>query len=318
MTGGEDLGGGFGSLSGRRGDGQVEIVVPPVDSSVFWRAHGYPDPSIRWHHHEDVEFHLIREGPGTMLVGDAMVPFAAGQVTMIGSNVPHMWISNHEPGQSFPHRDVFCQVRPQVFERLADAVPDLIALTRLVRRAAGVISLTGPAAERAARLLVGMGEHDGSRRFVDLLELAQTFVDAPDGQWGTLLLHDYRPDRGRTDAVDDDRINAAIDHIALHLTDGGLSLESTAACVGMGPTPFSKFFHRAVGRTFSDFVRRMRIALACRLLVSEDGPVSSIPVRCGYANLSNFNRRFRQETGMSPSEYRRASTISHQGPTSWT
>lgn len=52
--------------------------MPPADSVIHWNQHGYPDPSIRWHHHEDIEFHLIREGPGTMLIGDAMVPFSAG------------------------------------------------------------------------------------------------------------------------------------------------------------------------------------------------------------------------------------------------
>ena len=293
------------AFRGRKDLGEVEFVMPPADSVIHWNQHGYPDPSIRWHHHEDIEFHLIREGPGTMLIGDAMVPFAAGQVTMIGSNVPHMWLSNLNTAREFPRRDVYCQVRPRVFEQLIRMIPDTAALAALMERSKRVISLTGASAAEGWRLLERMREHSGLSQFIDLLELVQVFAAAPQDEWHTILLHDYVPDGSRL-AEGDDRVNAALDYVAIHLTDGTLSLESTAASVGMSPSMFSRAFHRISGRTFSDFVRRLRIALACRLLVSGNDSVSEIPAQCGYANLSNFNRRFRQETGMTPSEYRRA------------
>lgn len=294
------------AFRGRRDSGEIELVVPPADSVIHWNQHGYPDPSIRWHHHEDIEFHLIREGPGTMLVGDAMVPFSAGQVTMIGSNVPHMWLSNLNTAREFPDRDVYCQVRPEVLERLVSAVPDARAISTLMKRSMRVISLTGEAAAEAARWLEAMGRHVGLRRFTDFMELVQTFAAAPESEWHSLLLHDYEPET-ETGAPDgDERINRALDFVALHLTDGTLTLEVTARYVGMSPTSFSRLFSRISGRTFSDFVRRMRISLACQLLVTDNVALADIPGQCGYDNRSNFNRRFRQETGMAPSEYRRA------------
>ena len=292
------------AFPGRRDSGSVEIITPPLASAIYWHRHGYPDDSIRWHHHEDIEFHLIRQGPGTMLVGDAMVPFAPPQVTMIGGGIPHMWLSSLETATEFPDRDVFCQVKPVVFERLIDAVPDAAAIGALVQRSRRVILLRGGSAQTAAGLIEGMGGHRGFDRFVDLMQLVQTFICAPRDEWTTLLTHDYAPADG-TMGGGDGRINLALDHIARHLTDGTLSLESTAAAIGMAESAFSRYFRRVTGRTFSDFVRRMRISFACRLLASGNAPIASIPLRCGYANLSNFNRRFRQETGMTPSQYRR-------------
>jgi AraC-like DNA-binding protein len=50
---------------------------------------------------------------------------------------------------------------------------------------------------------------------------------------------------------------------------------------------------------------RLRIAQACRLLVSTDLKVPRICDEVGYTNLSNFNRQFLTETGVTPREYRR-------------
>lgn len=296
------------AFPGRRDQGSVEIVIPPLASVIYWHQHGYPDSHIRWHHHEDIEFHLIRQGAGTMLIADAMMPFAPPQVTMIGSGIPHMWLSNIDITPTFPDRDVFCQVKPSVFERLADVVPDTIALRTLVQRSQRVISLRGQSARTAAKLLENMGNHRGFDCFVDLMRLTQTFLNAPDDEWTTLLPRDYAAPQHTLDN-NDERISIALDHIARHIADDTLTLESVAALAHMTPTAFSRYFHDITGRTYSDVVRRMRISFACCLLVSSDDPIASIPARCGYTNLSNFNRRFRQETGMTPSTYRKVNRV---------
>ena len=310
------------SFPGRRSAGSMEILVPALNSAILWDQHGYPDPRIRWHHHREIEFHLIREGPGTMLIGDAMVPFSAGQVTMIGSDIPHMWLSNLGVERSFPRRDVFCQVHPQMLERLISAVPDAVDVSSLIVRSARVISLSGRSAAVAGQYLERMGEHSGLRRLADLVELMTTFVEAPNDEWKTLLLHDYDTSRIRNNGAgeqsddgmaNDDRIGDAISYMALHLTDGMLNLDTVAEQTGMSPTSFSRRFRNVTGRTFSDFARRLRIALACRLLVAGDDPIAAIPMQCGYTNLSNFNRRFLQETGMTPSEYRRVNRAGTAG-----
>jgi transcriptional regulator GlxA family with amidase domain len=48
----------------------------------------------------------------------------------------------------------------------------------------------------------------------------------------------------------------------------------------------------------------LRVTQAYRLLRQTTCPVSDICFEVGFGNLSNFNRHFRVEMGMSPSEYR--------------
>ncbi|MBA3708325.1 MAG: helix-turn-helix domain-containing protein, partial [Planctomycetes bacterium] len=65
-------------------------------------------------------------------------------------------------------------------------------------------------------------------------------------------------------------------------------------------------FHLRFGRTWRDYLMEVRVADACRLLADSDRAVTDIAGACGFANLSNFNRRFRQVRGTSPTAFRRA------------
>ena len=54
------------------------------------------------------------------------------------------------------------------------------------------------------------------------------------------------------------------------------------------------------------YVKRLRINLACQLLMSdEQASITSICYEVGYNNLSNFNRQFLAEKGMTPTQFRR-------------
>ncbi len=283
-----------------RDNGILEVIVPDPGTVLRWHCHGYPDLLARWHHHPEVEFHLIREGTGQMMIGDALVPFEAGQVTLIGGGVPHNWLSDLGVGESLGHRDVLCQVRPERLTALAEIFAEAAPVRVLLERSSHGIALEGEPASRAAGVLDAMGTHTGVGRLADLLALIAVFCEAPDSQWHSLVTPGYQPDLTPDTAH---RINTALAVISQNLST--VNLADVADSVAMSPGAFSRFFHQASGITFSDLVRRLRISRACHLLTSTDLPISRIQEDCGYRNPSNFNRRFREETGTTPREYRR-------------
>lgn len=101
-----------------------------------------------------------------------------------------------------------------------------------------------------------------------------------------------------------DRTNRAVDYIFAHYARE-LSLEEVAQYLGMKPTYFSRVFKQATGRTFIEFVNRLRISKSCELLADGDKAVTDVCFESGFNNISNFNRRFQQLKGMTPSHYRR-------------
>lgn len=294
------------SLTSRAGEvntgvGDLEVVLPDLESTVRWFQHGYPTPLARWHHHPEIEFHLIVASHGQMMAGDRTVDFAPGQVTLMGPDLPHNWLSDLGPGERLEERDVLCQVLPDRVARAVQILPELSDFAALVKRSRRGVILSGRSAARAGELLTAMGDQEGMERLATLLSLAGVFLKALDDEWCHIVSEGYVPS---LDDVTARRVNEVLSYIEDSL-DGEVSMEVAASRVAMSPSAFSRFFHATAGITFSALVRRRRIARACHLLRRTDLPVSHIADLSGYANLANFNRRFRDETGTTPSGYRK-------------
>jgi len=101
-----------------------------------------------------------------------------------------------------------------------------------------------------------------------------------------------------------DQIDAVVSRITDHLSQP-FSAGDIAAELGMSESRFSRFFRRATGNTFTDFVNRVRVNRACQLLMESDKLITHICYEVGFNNVANFNRRFLEIKGMTPSEFRR-------------
>lgn len=94
------------------------------------------------------------------------------------------------------------------------------------------------------------------------------------------------------------------DYIGKHFTEN-ITLNDIAAKIGFNPAYFSSLFKQYYGINFVDYITDIRIKAAKDLLVGTDLKISSIPARIGLSDFSNFSKRFKIETGYSPSEYRK-------------
>jgi AraC-like DNA-binding protein len=69
---------------------------------------------------------------------------------------------------------------------------------------------------------------------------------------------------------------------------------------------FCKVFKKAARVTFMEYLARVRVEHAKRLLADRVLQVTGVADRAGFGSISQFNRVFRKYTGASPSEYRAA------------
>jgi len=83
-----------------------------------------------------------------------------------------------------------------------------------------------------------------------------------------------------------------------------IRLSDMASLAGMSASAFSRFFKLHTGRNLTDYIIDMRLGYASRQLVDSTDSIAEISYRCGFNNLSNFNRIFRKKKGCSPSEFR--------------
>ena len=83
------------------------------------------------------------------------------------------------------------------------------------------------------------------------------------------------------------------------------TVESLAALAGMSRASFSERFSGVFAQAPMDFVQRVRLRIAARLLASTDLPVKVIAGSVGYASRSSFSRAFETVYGAAPTDFRR-------------
>jgi AraC family transcriptional regulator len=86
-----------------------------------------------------------------------------------------------------------------------------------------------------------------------------------------------------------------------------LTLGHLARQASLSPYHFLRTFERVTGITPHQYVRRARLREAGMRLVAESGKVLDLALDSGFGDVSNFNRAFRAEFGMSPVAFRRTS-----------
>ncbi|MBN2641710.1 MAG: helix-turn-helix transcriptional regulator [Victivallales bacterium] len=99
------------------------------------------------------------------------------------------------------------------------------------------------------------------------------------------------------------QITPAIRHITRHYQEN-VTMETLARKCGCSVSNFRKVFHAATGYSPQDYLKRLRLEAVIAMLRHTNDEIISIALRAGYQTLSNFNRQFRAQYGMSPREWR--------------
>ncbi|MDA8745462.1 helix-turn-helix domain-containing protein [Rubripirellula amarantea] len=84
-----------------------------------------------------------------------------------------------------------------------------------------------------------------------------------------------------------------------------LTTESLAKTSGLSVSQFERRFRRAFGASPRQYLMRIRVENAARMLREGDASISDIALQCGFYDHSHFNRTFKRIMNTSPSQYRR-------------
>jgi AraC-like DNA-binding protein len=86
--------------------------------------------------------------------------------------------------------------------------------------------------------------------------------------------------------------------------DRSIGLTDVSEIAGMTDVSFSRFFKKRTGVTFIDSLNEIRLGHATRMLIDTTHSVAEIAYKCGFNNISNFNRIFRKKKGCTPKEFK--------------
>jgi AraC-like DNA-binding protein len=274
----------------------------PPEGCGFLRclAHGIPSPLIRWHHHDEYELHLIMETSGKVFVGDYIGHFQPGHLVLTGPRVPHNWITTDAPAGGVALRDRVIQFPHEPIEQACELFPEFKEILPMLEQAKYGIEFFG-VSEMAQAHFERVASGRGLARIAGFCEFMAMLARCKDFRLlSSVQLQCAEDDESMA------QVNAVVSYISEHCGEP-LSMAEVCERFRMPESRFSRFFRRATGNTFTDFVNRMRISKACQLLMDTDRYVTTICYEVGFNNVANFNRRFLEIKGMTPTDFRRQS-----------
>lgn len=246
---------------------------------------------FKWHYHPEYELTLIIEGSGKRLVGDSHENFGPGDLVLIGPSMPHTWVSDPMEKDCSAIVIQF----PTAFINAFLSLPEFKKLVELLDLSARGLYFPGkPALWKALCRLPAL---PGPEKIVQLLSILEQL-----SQQQPLILasQNFIPVTG---GENETRINKVCRYVQRNI-DRKIGLDEVAGLVNLSEAAFCKFFRRATGKTFSDYVNDVRISRACALLTGSDQPVGAIAYSCGFENLAYFNRVFLKKKSINPKAFR--------------
>lgn len=255
-----------------------------------------------FHYHPEIEIVYIVEGRTRWMVGDHIDAFEPGNLFIFGPDLPHQVIGRGgSAGRGSTVNLHLIQFRREGFGESFLGLPELNRVREVLDRSVRGLHFSGEEAAKAGAEMGRMIRAPGTRRMSQLLALLEHLGHSARGRPLTCpgYLTTVRP--GLSERFDQSRA-----YVLEHFQDPSLTQARVGDAIGMSASAFSRFFAGRYGQPFSDFLNEVRIGQACRMLQESDATIGEISFACGFANLSNFNRRFRGMKGLTPSAFRKA------------
>ncbi len=252
---------------------------------------------FHWHFHPELELTYIEQGTGIRHVGRSIMPYGKGDFCLIGSNLPHAYASRSD--QRHGARWSVLHFNPDSWGKDFWSLPQNHHIHGLLRRASRGIAFS-PEDAAACLPLLRRVEQPGSGDYPLplLLEIFERLARST-------TLQTLNPTIKLQEESIDPRVQDILRWLDENFRKSELSQAKAAARLGMSPPAFCRFFRQHTGRSFRRYVNELRIADVCANLKSSEETVSGAAYAAGFNNIANFNRRFLEILGQTPTAYRR-------------
>ncbi len=253
------------------------------------------------HFHEEYEINLILNGKGVKrVVGDHQEVIGDAELVLVGSNLPHGWFT-HEfniEKNGGDIEEITIQFHRDLFDDNFLKRNQLYFIRELLDKSARGIYFSPETALSLAPLFQSLNQKTG---FESVLEFMKIMHELSCSQNMRLLSNDSFNDKKIS--YNSRRIEAVFEHMRTHYAKE-VTLTEVAKIAGMTDVSFSRFIKKRTGKTFIESLNEIRIGHSARLLIDTTETISEIAYKCGFNNLSYFNRLFKSKKSMTPKQFR--------------
>ncbi|WP_143307229.1 AraC family transcriptional regulator [Chitinophaga vietnamensis] len=275
-----------------------DVMHVDVREQTFLSSPYHLQPSF--HSHPELELVFIMEGHGKRIIGNKIEPFSAGDMVFIGSNVPHLWLSDpvfYEENSGLRSKAIVTYFNPKIFMQIFESIKEFDGIREMIRQSSKGIRILGETRNLIAQKLMALSNIKGFEKVEGLLQIMHLIAISAEKEF----IVNEAPDH--YDELYPDRLMEVIKFIKENLHEQ-ITLRQVADIACMTEQSFCRFFKKRTKKGFSQFLSELRIAQACQLLIRSNKAISDIAYLCGYNSSSHFSRVFKDRTGVSPLQYR--------------
>ena len=259
-----------------------------------------------WHYHADYELSFVTEGVGQRIVGDSMEDFNPGDLIFLGSQLPHVWIPKKEkldPGSEKNLELVFVLFDRKVLLSELLILPEFKYVKKALNLSQRGLHITGETRNKVSEIMLRLPYESSFKKLNLLYEILDAIGKSPTPNF--LASKNYLDSRFISNSK---RINKVHEYM-MENYQRVITLKELADLVHMAISSLCRYFKAETGYTISEYLNKIRIDYARRLLMNPDLSVLNICFDCGFNNLSHFNKQFRRHTNLTPTSYKKKMLI---------
>lgn len=280
----------------------LPFKIPKTSQQSFWIQTDNERHFYNYlHQHSEAQITLILESEGKLIAGDHVGNFCPGDIYLIGSKLPHVFVNDpeyfDESSTKRAHsKSIFLEwkIFPPNFMQL----PEMQGISDLAKTSERGILYSSHQYPQLQKLITEIFSASPERRFFVLIQLLNELALIKDN---TLLAIDGA---ARTYSEEDGKRLDSIYRFTMKEFNRKITLKEVAAISNFTINSFCRYFKKRTRKSYFDFLTEVRINQACKLLQQSELAISGICENTGFNNFSNFNRKFRELKGVSPSAYR--------------
>ena len=255
-----------------------------------------------WHYHPQYEIMLIEKSSGTRYVGDNISPFKEGDITFMGSNIPHLFRNYPEYFEATSRKRAKATVlyfsnefaNSDLFKRR-----EMVTINELLQLAGRGLLIRGTSKPEVARRLNKVVKGNGAERLIDFISLLHFIASKAEYEVLSSLGFTHVLDKS-----DLSRLNRIFDYLLKNFREN-ITLDEVAGVAHMSSAAFCRYFRERTNKTLITFLNEIRIGHACKLLIeNKNMNISEICYECGFNNLTNFNIQFKKLKNTNPLAFR--------------
>lgn len=247
------------------------------------------------HQHDEIQISYIVEGSGSLIIGDSVNEYNAENILVIGSNVPHVFKSySNNIGKSIMYSLFFTRTSfGEDFFNLAD-----LSSTKSFFKMSiyGMKILSNQC--HIIKIFETLKKQNRIERISSFLSILNYIIHSEKQPLSSFV------NVKKFSEVEGKRMRAVFQYALEHYNER-ISLEIMAEKAHMSKNAFCRYFKKHTNKSFFQFLIEIRIENAGKLLeINKDLSIASVCEQCGFQSVVNFNRKFKELKGVTPTQFR--------------